>query len=372
MILTPQGWLQDGILSFDAEGRLLRIERTDRIDAQQNVEFYNGALVPGFVNAHCHLELSYLKGRIARGGGLAAFADAIASERGKTSPEERAAAAAYWDCRMFRDGVTAVGDICNGTSTFPLKRKSPVHYHNFVECFGLRAQDFTPMRTVLRECTGSGLEGSLTPHSAYSLQDAPFRAVAAESHRLSVHFMESRSEAELYRARGPLHERNLRERVTIDFAGYGSPAGRIAGSVPKEKNMLLVHNTFVTEQIADTLQHRFGNRLTWVLCPRSNDFIERATPPAELLHRLSGRIAVGTDSLASNDSLSMIDELKRFPEIPLPERLQWATRSGAEALGIDAWAGSFDIGKRPGAVLITGIDWDTLTLLPHAASRRIL
>ena len=109
MILTPQGWLQDGILSFDAEGRLLRIERTDRIDAQQNVEFYNGALVPGFVNAHCHLELSYLKGRIARGGGLAAFADAIASERGKTSPEERAAAAAYWDCRMFRDGVTAVG-----------------------------------------------------------------------------------------------------------------------------------------------------------------------------------------------------------------------------------------------------------------------
>ena len=61
----------------------------------------------------------------------------------------------------------------------------------------------------------------------------------------------------------------------------------------------------------------------------------------------------------------MIDELKRFPEIPLPERLQWATRSGAEALGIDAWAGSFDIGKRPGAVLITGIDWDTLTLLPH-------
>ena len=54
------------------------------------------------------------------------------------------------------------------------------------------------------------------------------------------------------------------------------------------------------------------------------------------------------------------------------DRLQWATRSGAEALGIDAWAGSFDIGKRPGAVLITGIDWDTLTLLPHAASRRIL
>lgn len=105
LILTPQGWLQDGILSFDAEGRLLRIERTDRIDAQQNVEFYNGALVPGFVNAHCHLELSYLKGRIARGGGLAAFADAIASERGRPLP--RTAAAPLLDCRWIprrRDG----------------------------------------------------------------------------------------------------------------------------------------------------------------------------------------------------------------------------------------------------------------------------
>ena len=285
MILTPQGWLHGGILSFDAEGRLLRIERTDRIDAQQNVEFYNGALIPGFVNAHCHLELSYLKGRIARDGGLAAFAEAIASERGKTSPEERAAAAAYWDCRMFRDGVTAVGDICNGSSTFPLKRKSPIRYHNFVECFGLRAQDFTPMRAVLRECIGSGLAGSLTPHSTYSLQDAPFRAVAAESHGLSVHFMESRSEAELYRARGPLHERNLRERVTIDFAGYGSPARRILDSVPPDKRLLLVHGTFASQQEIESLAERFGDRLSWVLCPRSNDYIEGARPPVETLRR---------------------------------------------------------------------------------------
>lgn len=180
---------------------------------------------------------------------------------------------------MFRDGVTAVGDICNGTSTFPLKRKSPVHYHNFVECFGLRAQDFTPMRTVLRECTGSGLEGSLTPHSIYSLQDAPFRAVAAESHRLSVHFMESRSEAELYRARGPLHERNLRERVTIDFAGYGSPARRILDSMPPDRPLLLVHGTFASQQEIESLAERFGDRLSWVLCPRSNDYIEGARPP---------------------------------------------------------------------------------------------
>ena len=268
--------------------------------------------------------------------------------------------------------MTAVGDICNGTSTFPLKRKSPVHYHNFVECFGLRAQDFTPMRTVLRECTGSGLEGSLTPHSTYSLQDAPFRAVAAESHRLSVHFMESRSEAELYRARGPLHERNLRERVTIDFAGYGSPARRILDSVPPDRPLLLVHGTFASQQEIESLAERFGDRLSWVLCPRSNDYIEGARPPIETLRRAGVRIALGTDSLSSNETLSIVEELKMLRSVPLDEALRWATLGGAEALGIDLWAGSFVPGKRPGAVLLGGIDFRTTTLRDDAFSRRIL
>lgn len=228
------------------------------------------------------------------------------------------------------------------------------------------------MRTVLRECTGSGLEGSLTPHSAYSLQDAPFRAVAAESHRLSVHFMESRSEAELYRARGPLHERNLRERVTIDFAGYGSPARRILDSVPPDRPLLLVHGTFASRQEIESLAERFGDRLSWVLCPRSNDYIEGARPPVETLRRAGVRIALGTDSLSSNETLSIVEELKMLRSVPLDEALRWATLGGAEALGIDLWAGSFVPGKRPGAVLLGGIDFHTTTLRDDAFSRRIL
>ena len=176
----------------------------------------------------------------------------------------------------------------------------------------------------------------------------------------------------MYRARGPLHERNLRERVTIDFAGYGSPARRILDSVPPDRPLLLVHGTFASQQEIESLAERFGDRLSWVLCPRSNDYIEGARPPVETLRRAGVRIALGTDSLSSNETLSIVEELKMLRSVPLDEALRWATLGGAEALGIDSWAGSFVPGKRPGAVLLGGIDFRTTTLRDDAFSRRIL
>ena len=97
------------------------------------MEFFSGVLIPGFVNAHCHSELSYLRGKIERRRGFAGFADSIARVRHEATPEERLASAAYWNAKMYQEGITAVGDICNGASTFPLKQKSPVYYHNFIE-----------------------------------------------------------------------------------------------------------------------------------------------------------------------------------------------------------------------------------------------
>ena len=93
-----------------------------------------------------------------------------------------------------------------------------------------------------------------------------------------------------------------------------------------------------------------SGEITWVVCPRSNDYIEGAHPPATLLMNKGVRIALGTDSLASNESLSLVEEMKLLPEIPLHERIRWATQNGAETLGITDWAGSFEVGKHPGAV----------------------
>ena len=112
--------------------------------------------------------------------------------------------------------------------------------------------------------------------------------------------------------------------------------------------------------------------MTWVVCPRSNDFIEGVFPPVDLLRRCGGRIAVGTDSLSSNERLSLIDELKCFPSVPLEERLRWATIGGARALGLEDRIGSFEIGKTPAAVVLSGIAWSDMSLLPDATTRRVL
>ena len=372
-VWTPQGFLSSAILSFAPDGTLVEIETSEQVDSCEGVEFFSGVLIPGFVNAHCHSELSYLRGKIERRRGFAGFADSIARVRHEATPEERLASAAYWNAKMYQEGITAVGDICNGASTFPLKQKSPVYYHNFIEYFGLQATDFSRTDAVAAEAARLGLPHSATPHSTYSLQDKPFREIAHRDNPLSIHFMESPGEQELFEGRGRLHARNLESGVGIDFAGYGSPASRIVASVPPDKNILLIHNTFVDEEVIDRIESHFEpGRVTWVLCPRSNDFIEGAHPPATLLHRKGVRIAIGTDSLASNETLSMPGEMKLLPEISLHDRIRWATLTGAEALGLDSWAGSFTPGKRPGAILLTGIDLRSMTLRTDAASRRIV
>ena len=147
-VWTPQGFLSSAILSFAPDGTLVEIETSEQVDSCEGVEFFSGVLIPGFVNAHCHSELSYLRGKIERRRGFAGFADSIARVRHEATPEERLASAAYWNAKMYQEGITAVGDICNGASTFPLKQKSPVYYHNFIEYFGLQAPDFSRSRTA--------------------------------------------------------------------------------------------------------------------------------------------------------------------------------------------------------------------------------
>jgi len=366
--------LRGGVLSFDETGTLTDIAEPGMaaLDGCRDVEFFSGILLPGMVNAHCHLELSYLKGAVPRRSGFAGFADAIAVERHRCTPAERVEAAAYRDAKMYSEGISVVGDICNGSSTFGIKEKSPIRYHSFVEGFGLKSSDFSSVHGLAREASQRGLAASVTPHSTYSLQDAPFRELASTGGRLSVHFMESVQERDLFLRRGPLYERNRKAGVREDFLRYGSPAGRIVASVPPDTDILLVHGTFVADEEISLLQSHFGSRASWVLCPRSNDYIEGAHPPTERLRKAGCRVAVGTDSLASNDSLSLVEELKAMPEVPLEERLRWATIEGARALGVDDRFGSFEPGKRPGAVLLGGIDWGRMQLRASAYAIRIL
>ncbi len=364
--------LPRAILSLNADGIITDISTADSLDAQPGVEFYSGILIPGMVNAHCHLELSALCGAIPPGGGFAGFARAMRGVKRDTDDRQRAIAAQ--DALLWQQGVAAVADISNGDSSFDCKRSSRVDYLTLLELFGMNTLSSQHLVQVAHQAAAAGLRYGLTPHSTYSLQRGPFAEAVAMTpgQLLSVHFMESEDEQQMFRREGEMWAWYGEQGHDPDFLGYGSPAGRIVAQVPGDRSILLIHNTFITEEALDRLTAHFGGRVTFVLCPRSNRYLTGALPPVELLRRKGVRIALGTDSLASNTSLSMVEEMKMFPEVPLGELLRWATASGAEALGLSATLGTLEVGKAPGVALLTGIDWQTMTLLPDASTRRIV
>jgi cytosine/adenosine deaminase-related metal-dependent hydrolase len=380
LLSTPRGLLPDRVVTLSDEGTITDIAHVGPgagLDRLAGVEFYPGVLAPGFRNAHCHLELSYLRGAIAPRGGFAEFARGMRSERERCLAERRAEAAVFWDARMWSEGVSRVDDVCNGAESFATKRRSRTSYHSYCELFGLHASP----RHAFELCAAAragGLSASVTPHSTYSLNRAAFAAVAGrdavvtangterldgmsgEEPPLSIHFMESEQEPDLFRRRGPLRDWYAEQGLAPDFLDYGSPAERLVAQVPRNREVMLVHNCVVTQRDIDIVMEHFTAPVTWVVCPASNRHISGLTPPTALLRRNGLRVAVGTDSLASNDTLSMVAELALMPEVPLAERLAWSA------------AQTIEVGRAPGLALIEGVDLKTLTLTPAARSRRIV
>ena len=356
------------VVEVDDRGTITNILRCDAIDSMASVEFFPGILIPGMVNCHCHLELSYLKGAIAEGEGYGGFARSIGAVRNNFTTEERIRSARVADAQMWEEGVEAVADIANDDLVMEVKTQSKIEYHTLFEFFGLNNRDVEPHFDLANRYPRS----YVTPHSTYSVQDEPFRQICARnSSLLSIHLLESDAEEGLYHGRGSLHEWYQRMGWVCDFLKYESPAGRVAGCIDRKCRVLLVHNTRATAEDIATVESHTKNG-TWVLCPESNRFISNDRPPVELLRKSGVAIAVGTDSLASARSLSMIENLRLLGNHPLRELLTWATLNGAKALGIDGLKGSIEIGKRPGLVVIEGADLHNLCLTPESVAHRII
>ena len=361
------------VITLDDEGCITSIDEWERLDTLAQTEFYAGALCAGFVNAHSHIELSYLRGAIERGSGFAGFARQIGAVRGNFTPEEREQALRTADAVMWAQGVDAVADIANGATSMEMKTQSPIRYTTFGEVFGLNSTT-EPMLRLQAEWP----EVILTPHSTYSLQEETFRQIveagAEADAPLSIHFMESEAEAALYRGEGSLNDWYTRMGWQCDFLAYGSPTRRIIESVPATRRVLLVHNCYVQREDIEQLQAHFGENLFWVVCPASNDYISGIKPPIDLLREMDCRICIGTDSLASNERLEMVGEMKYFRDVPLRELVRWATWNGAEALGVQGQVGELAVGRRSGIVLLEGIEADAdgeLWLTEQTKSKRL-
>jgi cytosine/adenosine deaminase-related metal-dependent hydrolase len=157
-----------------------------------------------------------------------------------------------------------------------------------------------------------------------------------------------------------------------DFLHYGTPAKRIAESIPPNRKILLVHCVESLPEDVEIVDSHINGGATWVLCPESNRYISGSTPPIEMLRDMGCRIAIGTDSRASARHLSMIENMRLLGDIPLEELLSWATIGGAKALCMEQRLGSIEVGKCPGLVLIEGVDLQKMRLTENSKSRRLL
>ena len=357
------------IVDVDSNGVITAIGRYDNIDREAHVEFFPGILIPGMVNAHCHLELAYLRGAIAEGGGYATFASEIGRVRGNYTTEERVRAAAVADAMMWEQGIEAVADIANDDLVMPIKERSQIEYKTMLEFFGLNNHDTTLLETLAQEYRNA----SVTPHSTYSVQEAEFNHLCKRySPLLSLHFLESENEALLYQHQGSLHEWYSRMGWECEFLHHGTPAQRVAHCIPAESHLLLVHATCATREDVTTIESALQGRATWVLCPESNRYISNLRPPVEMLADMGVNIAIGTDSLASARRLSMVDNMLLLGDIPLVQLLSYATINGAKALGLEATKGSIEVGKRPGLVILEGVDYATMRLTEDSRTYRLL
>ena len=368
VLITKQNGTVEGIVGLE--------------DAGDDIQSFEGVLCPGFINAHCHLELSHMKGMIPPDTGLGEFVKQIVSLR-NMDPELVQAAIAAGEAEMLANGIVAVGDISNTTDTLAQKAKNNLGYYNFVEIYDLdptlAPEKMNAGLAVQKAFTDIGLVASLIPHAPYSVTYALWKLLAKHFglHTITMHNQETPAENEFFESKtGSFLSMYERTKISLDFF-HATGLSSLQSVLPFFKNAstsILVHNSFTTAADINAVENQMPNTF-WCLCPNANQYIEKTMPPIELLQKHNATIIVGTDSLASNWSLNILDELKTIqkhnPSIPLAEMLTWATLNGAVALQMDKRLGSFEKDKQPGVVLIEGVN-EFGALTAKASSRRII
>ena len=361
--------IRNGYVEYDdADGTVLEVGVCD-----SDEEVQAGVIVPGFVNAHCHVELSHLHGKFVKGTGMAGFIDQINTLRDWAGRDVKVGLTRKWMDKMWEDGVSAMADISNDDSSFDVKKSHPMYTRTFLEVFGSEPE---MCEGVMKEVAGleeiarnAGLDAAPTPHSCYTMSPQLLSASAAaglDSGFLSYHSQESQEEEDLVmRGEGAMYENRKRSGMsTPPVTGESSLKyfiDRLADvrKAPYEENILLVHNVCLQQSDIDAVRKVMKN-VYFAICPLSNIFIHNALPPIALMRENGLDIVLGTDSLSSNDDLDMVKELvclhENFPEVPMSELLSWACLNGARFLKKDDELGSLTPGKRPGIVLVTGLD----------------
>jgi cytosine/adenosine deaminase-related metal-dependent hydrolase len=383
-IITNTGpALKRAVLNVEDDGTVISVEDTGGdLKEIHSTEFHNGIIIPGFVNCHCHLELSHLKNTTSRGKGLSGFIEQVRGAR-DLSKDYILASALTADEIMQREGIVLCADTCNTSDSFSIKRESRISYLNLLEVFGLDPEKalkrMDEILLVAKTAEKLGLKYSFIPHSAYSMSAALFRLLLEESRNnkvTSIHFMESEEEAVFLKTQsGSLMSSYLRSGLLPPkLETVNNHVEAILNEITPSGNLILVHNTFADSITIRNVKKR--ENLYWCLCPNSNLYIENRVPPLDLFLEENCDIVIGTDSLASNTGLSILEELKTlqfsFPGISIPDLIRWATFNGAKALGEEENFGSIEAGKKPGLLLLQNVDLLNMKLLPDSFVTKLI
>jgi cytosine/adenosine deaminase-related metal-dependent hydrolase len=360
-------WMPEGtVIETDDNGTILAIH-----DASKRGEaiHYEGILCPGFVNVHCHMELSHMKGMVAEHTGLIPFLKQIPTLRNSFSEEQKKAARHEAYAEMLNNGIVAVGDIANTNDTLDLRALDKMHIHSFVESIGFTEERAEIMmnfavqvydRFEAQETKAKILRQSIVPHAPYSVSLGLFKLI--NSHRpqslISIHNQESEAEHHFYiNKQGAVNELLSALGINTDFfqASGRSSLATYIDYFEQEHSFIFVHNTYTGSDDAALGHGKFAQSY-WCLCPNANLYIENRLPDIPMLMTEQRNICIGTDSLASNHQLSILSELqtidKHYPEIGWETLLKWGTSNGAKALRMNDVAGSIKPGMQPGIVQI--------------------
>ena len=358
--------VRDGWVSID-DGRIVATGQGAAADA---IDVGNAAIMPALVNAHTHLELSYLRGVVPP---AERFLDWIrplmAARREYPDPADRRIldAARQAIAEAHAAGTGLVGDVSNTLVTVPLLRDSGMAAQVFYELLGFNDTDgmgrVWEARTKIAEHRGEApaVRIALAPHAPYSVSPELFHAIRSDidgdsDHVSMVHLGESVEELEFVR-RGAGPWRDLLEEIGTWNEAWephgGSPVEYLADLGFLDSRVLAVHGVQFT---GDDLARLRSLGTTVVSCPRSNRHVGVGSPPLEAFYAMGVSVAFGTDSLASVENLNLFAELAEArriaPRVPAAHLIESATLCGAQALGFGSEFGSIEAGKRASLIAV--------------------
>jgi cytosine/adenosine deaminase-related metal-dependent hydrolase len=319
---------------------------------QTVIDLGDCALLPGLINAHCHLDYTEMAGRFAPPRRFTDWIKLITTEKGLWTDEDFHQSWVHGAEMLLRTGTTTVGDIEAVPTLLPrVWEATPLRVFSFLEMTGIRSRRqpravLQDALEVIQKLTHPRAKAWLSPHAPYStlpeLLRLATRAARRRHWRVTTHVAESDQEFEMFQhAQGEMHDWLQRNERDNSDCGHGSPVQHMERCGALTPSTLAIHVNYLAPGDAEML----GRRRTYVVhCPRSHAYFRHQAFPLEALLAAGVNISLATDSLASvirpprqKVELNLFEEMRafarQFPAVAPEQILQMVTLNPARALG---------------------------------------